>query len=285
MSGEATRLAVIGDTHFCRVEPAALAALLADLRESPPTLVIIAGDLTQRARRNEFRAAREFIASLPSPVLAIPGNHDLPLFDLPRRLLRPYGRFRHYISPELEPTAVLPEATVLGVDATRRLRHKDGTLNRAQVEKVAVRLRDADRPFRVVVAHQPLAALHAEDAHNIARGADRALSHWLAAGADLFVGGHVHRGYCLAVGRNRRGVVVQAGTAVSTRRRHGLPNSYYRIELRRFDDGSRRMRILRRDHDPAVGRFVTRGHEQAIATQPGGWRLSGADTAEEAAFT
>ncbi|MET0292393.1 MAG: metallophosphoesterase [Steroidobacteraceae bacterium] len=273
----ATQVAVIGDTHFGRVDAGALEALLNDLRESPPSLVIVAGDLTQRARRSEFRAARDFLKALPSPALAIPGNHDLPLFDLPRRLLHPYGRFRHYISAELEPTALLPEAAVFGADATRRLRHKDGVFDRRQIGRIADRLRQADRPFRVVVAHQPLAALHADDAHNVADGSDRALKHWLAAGADLFVGGHVHRGYCLAVGRERRGIVVQAGTAVSTRRRHGLPNSYYRIELELSDDGSRRMRILRRDHDPARGQFATRGHEQAIATEPGGWRISSGD--------
>ncbi len=277
MTDAGAELVVVGDTHFGTVDPQVLDALMRDLREAPPTLVIIAGDLTQRARRSEFRAARAFIASLPSPAIAIPGNHDLPLFDLPRRMLRPYARFRHYISAELEPVAIVDSVGVVGVNATRRLRHKHGVIDRTHVERAARRVRRMDRPFRVVAAHQPLAALHADDEHNVARGGPRAIEQWLDAGADLFVGGHVHRGYCLAVGRERRGILVQAGTAVSTRRRHGLPNSYYRIELRASADGTRRMRILRRDHDPGTGRFITGGHDQAQADGPGQWRMTGAD--------
>jgi 3',5'-cyclic AMP phosphodiesterase CpdA len=283
MTNVPVRVAVMGDMHFGQVDDAALAALLRDLRAEPPALIVIAGDLTQRARSAEFEAARAFIGALPSPSLVIPGNHDLPLFDLPRRLLRPYGRYARYISADLEPTVLQPELAALGVDATRRLSHKQGVLDRTHVERVAQRLRQAQRPFRLVAVHQPLAAAHEEDREHVTRGAEHALSAWLAAGADLFVGGHVHRGYCLQVGRAPGGIVVQAGTAISTRRRHGLPNSYFRIELQQAPDGARRMHILRRDHDAQRGSFATRRHDIAVA-QERDWQLTTPEP-EERAFT
>jgi hypothetical protein len=123
--------------------------------------------------------------------------------------------------------------------------------------------------------HQPLAALHADDRPDVARGADRALACWLAAGADLIVGGHVHRGYCLQVGHGRTGVVVQAGTAISTRRRHGLPNSYFRVELS-ASATSRRMRIFQRDHRPRDEGFGPGGTWVASADETG-WHLTPAD--------
>jgi hypothetical protein len=202
----------------------------------------------------------------------IPGNHDLPLFDLPRRLLDPYGRYRRYIASELEPELVLPDLAAIGVDATRRTRHKHGVLARPEVERAAQRLRRLPRPFRVVAVHQPLAALHADDRAHVARGAAHALHAWLAAGADLFVGGHVHRGYCLQVGAAPSGIVVQTGTAISTRLRHSTPNSYFRIELQSDAEGPRRMRILRRDHDRQRGCFETRNQRLALR-ELNGWRL------------
>jgi 3',5'-cyclic AMP phosphodiesterase CpdA len=271
---EATRLAVIGDTHFGRVDDAALQALLRDLRAAKPALIIVAGDLTQRARRSEFRAARAFLQSLPSPWLVIPGNHDLPLFDLPRRLLSPYGRYRRYIARELEPTVLLPQVGVLGVDATRRLSHKKGVLGPRQIARAAQRLRQIDRPFRIVAVHQPLAVESVDDLDNLTRGSDRALPAWLDAGVDLIVGGHVHRGYCIQVGERRTGLVVQAGTSVSTRRRHGLPNSYFQLELRLASNGARQVHVLQRDHDARRACFDTRAHDLAIST-PGGWQLGG----------
>jgi 3',5'-cyclic AMP phosphodiesterase CpdA len=277
MTGATASVAILGDTHFGHVDAAACRALIDDLRQQAPSLVIIAGDLTQRARRSEFLAARSFIDALPCPVLTIPGNHDLPLYDLPRRLLHPYGRYRRYISADLEPSFVTPTLAAIGVDATSRLRHKNGTLDGKRIRHAARRLREAASMFRLVAVHQPLAALHAEDRKHVARGASAALQSWLQAGADVFVGGHVHRGYCLQVGSAPSGIVVQAGTAVSTRRRHGLPNSYFRIELQSGGQGARSMRILRRDHDARRGCFETRQQDIAVA-EAGGWRLQGRDS-------
>lgn len=271
-----TTLAVLGDPHFGTEDPPVVEALLRDLRDPAPDVVILAGDLTQRARSAEFAAARAFIDRLPGRTLAIPGNHDLPLFDVARRLFAPYARFRRYISRELEPTLALGAVTVLGVDATRRTRHKHGVLDREHVREVAERLRAVRTPFRVVVVHQPLAAAVAEDEHNVARGSEDAIAAWTAVGADLIVGGHVHRGYSLRVGEQRGAILAQTGTATSVRRR-GTPNSYYRIELSIDADDARSMRLARRDYDARSGGFTTSAPERARARQ-NGWDFDAATT-------
>lgn len=233
---------------------------------------MLSGDITQRARSAQFRAARAFIDSLrPLPVLALPGNHDLPLFDLPARLLAPYGEYRRYICGDLAPWWLGDEVAVVGVNSTRVLRHKHGVITPAVVDAVARRLgRFSAASFRVVALHHPLAIVDSDDRRNRVRGADAALAAWTAAGADLFLGGHIHLPYCVPAGPEAsRAVALQAGTAVSTRRRGGRPNSYHLVRL----DGTagRRIDVEQLDYTGAEGfRTCRRWHADFGAA---GWSL------------
>lgn len=249
------RLAHISDPHFGTEDAAVCEALREDLLQEAPDLVVLTGDITQRARQAQFRAARAFIDSLaPLPVLALPGNHDLPLFDLWTRLRAPYGNYRRHISATLAPAWHGAQVAVLGVNSTRVLRHKHGELPQALVRKVAREIAALAAPFKVVALHHPLAVIEESDRRNRARGADQALAAWIAAGADLFLGGHIHLPYCVRVAHAaRHAVVLQAGTAVSTRLR-GTPNSYNLVCFEA--DRGRRMHIQRRDHDAQGARFT-----------------------------
>ena len=106
-------IAHVSDLHFGREDPALVAALQEDLKGAAPDLVAVSGDLTQRARRREFEAARDFLQALGMPMLAVPGNHDIPLFDVARRLLRPLDRYRQYIHADDNPFYVDAELAVL----------------------------------------------------------------------------------------------------------------------------------------------------------------------------
>lgn len=253
-----TRLAHISDLHFGTEEIPVCTALRDNLLQEAPDLVVLTGDITQRARPGQFRAARDFLDSLaPLPVLALPGNHDLPLFDLLSRFARPYGGYRRYVSDTLAPIWRGGEAVVVGVNSTRVLRHKNGVLSAALVEEVTEKLSRVSGTFKVVALHHPLAVVEARDLTNRARGAEDALAAWIAAGADLFLGGHIHLSYCIQVwGGSRQAVVLQAGTAVSTRRRSGRPNSYNLIRLETAS--SRRMILEERDYDGRTGQFAVR---------------------------
>lgn len=222
-----SRLLQISDTHFGTEQPAVVQALVDLALAQRPELVVLSGDITQRARRHQFRAARAFTERLAAPLLVIPGNHDIPLFNLGARLLRPYAGYASAFGPELEPVHESPQLLVQGVNTTRRWRHKHGELSARQIERVAERLRAAQPgQLRVVVVHQPVAVPDTHDANNLLRGHRAALQRWAIAGADVVMGGHIHLPYVMAVpGLARPLWAVQAGTAVSSRTRAGGPNS------------------------------------------------------------
>lgn len=283
MSGVlSVRLAHLSDPHFGTTDPRVRDALLGELRMHPPDVIVLSGDITQRARPCEFVEARRFIDALPRvPLLCIPGNHDLPLFDLLTRLVNPYGRYRRHIAMELAPRLLDERIGVLCVDATRRFRHKDGMLSPSQIARTANDLAALRTPFRVVVTHQPLATRVASERHNLAQGASQALDQWIAAGADLLLGGHIHLPYCIEVttaDRRHSAVLLQAGTCVSTRVRNGIPNSFNLVTLERSGN-ARRLGIERRDYDAASGRFVTARQHEALSlmdrrrTRLNGWQL------------
>jgi len=217
----------ISDPHFGTEQPPVVEALVQLSRQQRPDLLVLSGDITQRARPAQFRSARAFMDRLGAPLLAVPGNHDIPLFDLWTRLRRPYARHMAAFGGELEPVHCSPELMVVCVNTTRIWRHKQGEVSGPQIERVARLLAGAGAAqLRVVVVHQPVAVTRAEDVVNRLRGHAEALRRWAAAGADLVMGGHIHLPYVLALpGLARPLWAVQAGTAVSSRVREGLPNS------------------------------------------------------------
>ena len=254
-----TLLLQVSDPHFGTERAPAVAALERLAHEQRPDVLLLSGDITQRATRAQFDAARAFALRLRVPVLiAIPGNHDIPLFDIASRLFAPYARFRrafgHTLEPQYEDDAVL----VLAVNTTRWWRHEDGELSAAQVERVARRVEQAGpAQLRIVVVHQPVAVTRPEDRANVLHGAEAAVRRWSAAGVDLVVGGHIHLPFVLPL-RERWPELpkpvwaVQAGTAVSDRVRADAGNS---VNLIRVEPASRLASVERWDHAPAAPRF------------------------------
>ncbi len=248
----------LSDTHFGTEQPAVVDALEALVHARRPDVAVLSGDITQRARPAEFAAAQAFCRRLAVPqLLALPGNHDIPLFDVATRLLRPYARHLAAFGPRLEPLLDTPEFLVLCVNTTRPWRHKHGEVSAAQVEQVAHRLRRAARSqLRVVVTHQPAAVARPEDAKDLLRGGGPALRTWAAAGADLVLGGHIHLPYVLDVPGARRAWVLQAGTAVSSRVRHGTCNSVNLVAWRPARGREARSCLAERwDYDAQAGAF------------------------------
>ncbi len=231
------RLLQVSDPHFGTEQAPVADALLALVRCLRPEVLVLSGDITQRARAKQFRDARAFVGKLGIPRwLALPGNHDIPLFNPFVRLLSPYGRYQRYFGAVLEPTLETDTLMLLGVNTTRPWRHKDGVVSDAQVARVAQRLRRArTRQLRVVVTHQPIHVYRDRDAHNLLHNHAAAAQAWAAAGADLVLGGHIHLPYVRPL-RERMPELprdlwcVQAGTALSSRIRLEAPNSINLIE-------------------------------------------------------
>ena len=223
------------DPHFGTEQPAVVAALERLIAASQPQVVLVGGDITQRARRGQFERAAEFVARLPCPTIAVPGNHDIPLFNVWARVFNPYGNYRRSFGRDLEPSFESPQFLVLGVNTTRPRRHKDGQVSRTQIRRVQRRLMQAQPgQICIVMAHHPVRAKEASDRLNLLHGRQDAVPEWVDGGVDLILGGHIHLPYTLPVqGRTaggRHAWVVQAGTAVSHRVRGDVPNSVNIIE-------------------------------------------------------
>lgn len=289
----------ISDTHFGTEQPHVVQALAALADQHPPSVVVLSGDITQRARPAQFQAARAFADRLcrqGARLLAIPGNHDIALFDLWARFTQPYARYAAAFGSDLEPVLATPELLVLGVKTTRRWRHKHGEVSAEQIERVAKRVASASpAQLRVVVVHQPMAITRAEDTVNLLRGHAPALARWAQAGADLVLGGHIHLPYVKALNAPAADEAlpnlfspsrlpperppdrlpqrpaespsqhpmwaVQAGTAVSSRVRRGVPNS---VNLLRWNppDAPGCCRIERWDYSAPAQAFVQAGVTQ-----------------------
>lgn len=207
-------------------------ALEALAHEQRPDVLVLSGDITQRAKPVQFQEAKAFCERLGIPrMVALPGNHDISLFNPWHRLVTPYARYLRAFGPELEPVMELPWLQLTAVNTTRWWRHKNGELSVQQVARVTRRLRQASpAQLRVVVVHQPVYVLRTEDEHDRLRGWEPALRAWTAAGADVVMGGHIHLPYVCELascvpGLARRLWCVQAGTALSSRVRREAPNS------------------------------------------------------------
>lgn len=225
-----TTLLHISDTHFGTEQPPVVEALAALAAQLAPQLLVVSGDITQRARAAQFAAARRFIDRLGLPFVSIPGNHDLTVLNPLKRLVAPYTGYRGTFGDDLEPVHESDKLLVQCVKTTRWWRHIEGEVNAVQVQRVAARLRRA-RPeqLRVVVVHQPLHVEGEPEKKHLLRGRDAALSAWAEAGADVVLGGHIHLPYVAALtppgASGARIVVAQAGTALSSRLRRDAPNS------------------------------------------------------------
>jgi 3',5'-cyclic AMP phosphodiesterase CpdA len=241
-----TTLLQISDMHFGTEQPRVMQALEALSRAKNPDVLIVSGDITQRATQAQFAQARAFCDRLEvAHMLAVPGNHDIPLFNLFARMAQPYAAYRQAFGHALEHHLQTPSLCITTVNTTRWWRHKNGEVSSAQIERVCQNLANATaRQLRVVVVHQPVHVLRPEDEHDRLLGWRSAVQAWSAAGADIVMGGHIHLPYVCELskqvdGMARRMWCVQAGTAVSSRVRREAPNS---VNVLEFETDADRLR-------------------------------------------
>ena len=232
-------IAHVSDLHFGTEVPAVAEALIIDLQAAAPSLVIVSGDLTQRARQNQFAAARQYLARLPQPQLVVPGNHDVPLYDVVRRFAAPLKRYCRFINSDLDPTFSDDEIVVAGINTARSFTWKNGRISVDQIEALNGRLDRAGRRVKIVVTHHPFLPPPGDVGIDLVGRAARAITVLDACNVDLLLAGHLHRGYAGDIrthypAARRAMIAVQAGTAISRRMRHGEANAYNLIKVERL---------------------------------------------------
>ncbi|MEN9502732.1 MAG: hypothetical protein RI964_2017 [Pseudomonadota bacterium] len=222
------QLVHISDLHFGREQPVVLRALLQTLQQLQPNVVVISGDLTQRAKTSEYRAARAFLQALSMPYLIIPGNHDMAAWRVWERFCYPWRKWRHYVNANLQPVVSGADFVAVGVNTARRMQAawdwSRGCINATQVAETCESFAEATGDtLRLVVAHHPfwlpLDSLH----RGVIGGGQAALNAFQQSSVDIILGGHVHQAYMQVV----QGMIIShAGTTFSRRLLPGQPNSF-----------------------------------------------------------
>jgi 3',5'-cyclic AMP phosphodiesterase CpdA len=225
-------IAHVSDLHFGAADRRIVAALVATIDELRPDAVAVSGDLTQRARSWQFREARAFLEQLPRPQIVVPGNHDVPLYNLLDRFGSPLGKFRSHITANLTPYFCDGRIALIGANTTRSFTIKDGGLRRRDVTRISTHLASLDPAIvKIVVCHHPFDPPAGRLGRwTMPRPDGGAMATLAASGVDIFLTGHLHVGYTgeTAVrykAGGRAAIVVEAGTAASTRVR-GEANSF-----------------------------------------------------------
>lgn len=258
----------LSDLHFGRVNPSLLDPLISIVREIGPDVVAVSGDLTQRARSHQFQQARAFLDALPNRQIIVPGNHDIPLHNVFARFLEPLTKYKRYITEDLQPVYEDEEVVIVGVNTARSSVFKGGRINATQVG----RLRDkfcslGTGIVKVVVTHHPFDLPEGYNERDLVGRARMAMTELAECGADLFLAGHLHVSHTGHTKRyNVRGhsaLVVQAGTATSTRER-GEANSFNVLRI-----AYPAITVERFEWDPSKSSFARSTVEQFQHTAEG----------------
>lgn len=231
------KIAHISDTHFGRTDSRVVDSLVEIITELEPDVVVVSGDLTQRARSSQFIEARAFLDRLPKPQIVVPGNHDVPLYNVYKRFIDPLKNYKKYITDDLMPFFGDDDLAVIGLNTARSLTIKDGRVNEDQVETIRQRLDHLDETvMKIIVTHHPFDLPGGYDEDFIVGRADEMMPKIAECGADVFLSGHLHvssitnsaHRYRLDSGKSA--LIIQAGTATSNRHR-GEANSFNLVEI------------------------------------------------------
>ncbi len=254
------RLAHLSDIHFGKIaDERVVPALVNEVNAEAFDLVVLSGDLTQRARAREFEAAKRMIDAFEAPTLVVPGNHDVPAWwhDPIERIFRSASRFKRFVGDDTTPSFETPGLAAFGLNSAHGLTIKGGKIREHHLEEMQ-QFFAAQPPgaFRVLVLHHHLTRLRALGSHDVARGATDALRQAGAASVDLILCGHLHVSHVenveVDLEREHRLVIASAGTATSSRGRGSNRNVNFYNHICVWPE---RFAVEERRFDPDAGRF------------------------------
>ncbi len=210
-------------------------------------MIIISGDLTQRALSSQFKMARNFIGMLTNyPVLCVPGNHDISLHNLIERFFYPLKKYRHFITENLSPEHITDEIAILGINSATPFKRMNGYVTEEQLGFVTSFFKkNSDKKLKILVMHHNLIR---SERHKIINDSEKIISSFAACNINIVLSGHIHAPLIEQLKKNylqHNMYIITAGTAIS--HRTVLPNSYnvietgeteFKLEVREFNNGN-----------------------------------------------
>lgn len=229
------RIIHLSDLHFGTEMPELVESLSRHIRETPAHLIVVSGDLTQIASHEEFHRARDFIRSFDTPLFCVPGNHDIPCYNLIERMTAPYRRYRRYISADIAPVLKTPDFCMAGINTARRIlphwNWAHGAVSSRQLQHVRNSFEASGAPLRLCVMHHPVHEVANQDFRTIVFGGTHALNALGEMKVDLVMTGHVHHATATVVEHgNHRTMFLGASTALSRRLRQSA-NGYNAVTI------------------------------------------------------
>lgn len=253
----------VSDLHFGRgFQPVAAERLAAHIAALKPAALVVSGDLTMRARASEFTGAVAYLAPMPMPKVIIPGNHDVPVFDLFTRALFPQRNFLRFTDPLNTNPVVLRHAGILGLNTVTRWMHEKGVLRPRDIAAAREWLASLPPPmWRVLVTHQQLFNVPESRRTGTLLRAVANLRLLAADGAHAVLHGHVHRAHAVRAEEHVTGMphpvaVIAAGTATCARLR-GKGRRVFSFNVLAFSADE--MRVTRMDWDFDTADFAPAG--------------------------
>ncbi len=252
---EANTVVHVSDLHFGRgFQPGPARRLAGHICQIAPDALVVSGDLTMRARASQFAEAAEFLRGFNLPTLIIPGNHDIPVFDLFTRAVRPFRNYRRHAEPLATNPILLEHAALLGINTITRWRHQQGRILSGDLERASAWLDSLPAgPWRVVVVHQQFANLPGNKRPGIYPNAARVLDTLAAHGAHALLHGHIHSAHAWNArdrfaGLARPLAIISAGTPTCARLR-GHGRRVFSFNVLEFGPAVFRVRPMEWDYD------------------------------------
>lgn len=224
------------DLHFgSGFLPKRAEALIVHINETNPDLVVVSGDLTMRARSEQFRAVREFLLQIKAPLLVIPGNHDVPLYELWNRVFRPFSNFKEFVADLSTSPVKLKNVAFFGMNTVNQMKHQQGKfriLELLELEKWTAQ--QEKELWKIAVVHQHFANIPGHERPGVFPRGEAVLNRMSKAGIHAVLHGHVHYQHVVSSAEffphiPRPLVLVSAGTPTSLRTRGAKPANNYNI--------------------------------------------------------
>lgn len=224
------KIAHISDLHFGNHLPNVLEAFLRDLNQKKPDIIIVSGDITQRAKAYQFKLVQEFLSQISGKILAVPGNHDIPFYNIFNRIVRPLHSYQRYIGANYKSALKTDDITILGVSSVNPHKAIDGKLTSKTLMQINQFFNEDNKNVNLLFFHHNFD--HIEGLHKPLENEDQFLNYLITSNIDVVCTGHLHYAHVGFIKKtnNKLCLILHAGSLLCGRSKDGL-NSYFLIDV------------------------------------------------------